>query len=202
MTSRHHQCSNLIFDKAHRGGRSHVSGHGLNPFVTHLTIRYIVGVLSTNLSIIVDFVAQGPGIVAFVDGTLSGEVKLVMACFLRRVISERLGPVSVVEMSVLKESDALRAEISGSLRLDGLKSTLVLCLARETSIAGLEMRARDVGLGELVQASIDAPGCAEGILEGDLGVDGPVEIVIARDFDAIRCHFSLVLLALVIWGIN
>ena len=71
----------------------------------------------------------------------------------------RLRPVSVVEMSVFKEGNAFRTEFV-FITLHCLESTLILRLTREASIARLEVRARNVGLGELVKTSIDFPGCA------------------------------------------
>ena len=56
----------------------------------------------------------------------------------------RLRPVSVVEMSVLKEANAIRAELVVALRFGALVCTLVLRLAREPAVAGFKVRARDV----------------------------------------------------------
>ena len=62
----------------------------------------------------------------------------------------------MVEMSVFKEADTIRTELV-FVPLHSLESTLILWLARETSITRLEVRAGDVGLGKLIEARIDLP---------------------------------------------
>ena len=119
----------LVLDQAHRGGGSHVNGLGLDPFETHLAIGDIVGILSANLSIVVDFVPEGPGIVSVVDRGPAREVQLVMSRLLRGHAHQGLASISVVEMSVLKEADAIGAELVVALRFGALVGTLVLRLA-------------------------------------------------------------------------
>ena len=84
MPTWHFSCSLLlILDEAHRGGRSHVIGHGLDPFVTHLAVRYIVGILRADLTDVMDFVAQRPGHVAVIDRRFAWKIERVMRRILR-----------------------------------------------------------------------------------------------------------------------
>ena len=57
---------------------------------------------------------------------------------------QRLFPVGVVKVCLLKESDAVWAESSSTAGFVTLESTLVLRLTAEAAIARLEVGARDV----------------------------------------------------------
>jgi len=106
-------------------------------------------------------------------------------------------------MRVFKECNTIRAErIITATRLWLLECALIFCLTREATVAGLEVRARDVGLSQLVEARIDAPGSVQSVPEGYLAVHCPVEAVVTSNLDAIRRHLGLVLLALVVWRGN
>ena len=70
----------LIFDvtimgsrslESHRCSRSIINIIGLYPPHTHLIVSYILGVLCTDLTIIVNFVAQVVSVVPVVDRLLS-----------------------------------------------------------------------------------------------------------------------------------
>ena len=140
----------LVSDNAHWGSRAVVNVFGLNPLVTGLGVRYVVCVLCTNLTVVVHLVAKGIGVVTFIDGALAGEIKLVMGWLLWGMSHQRLFPVGVVKVCLLKESDAVWAESSSTAGFVTLESTLVLRLTAEAAIARLEVGARDVWLGELV----------------------------------------------------
>jgi len=75
----------LVLDEAHGGRRAHVYFLGLDPFVTHLAVGDILGVLRADLSLVVNFVAKSVRIVSIVDTTLAGQVKFVMGRLLRCV---------------------------------------------------------------------------------------------------------------------
>ena len=147
----------LVLDETHRCGRAHVYCLGLDPLVTHLAICDIVGILSANLPIVMDFVSEGPGVVPIVDRGPARQIQLVMRGLLARLAEQRLATISVIEMSILKEADSLGAELVVPLRFCTLVGALVLGLAAEATVTGFKVRARDVGLGELVEARIDSP---------------------------------------------
>ena len=100
-------------------------------------------------------------------------------------------------MRFFKELYSVRAQIVVSRWTSGLESALILRLPVETSVARLEVGARNVRLGQFVQTRIDSPGSTEGVFKGELGVDCGVKAVVARDSDAVGRHLRLVLLALV-----
>lgn len=68
----------LVLDDAHGGRSAHVYLLGLDPFVTHLTVGDILGVLLADLSVVVNFVAESVSIVSVIDTALAGHVQLVM----------------------------------------------------------------------------------------------------------------------------
>ena len=157
--------------------------------------------MGADLADVVDFVAQGPSVVAVVNRGLAREVKWIMSRVIGGHLNLGLASVSVVEMSVFKEADAFRTELV-FVPLHSLESTLILRLARETSIARLEVRAGDVGLGELIEALIDLPGSAKCVLEGNLGVYHPFETVVSRNLNAICLNLGLVYFVFVVWGVD
>ena len=127
-----------VLDEAHGSGCSHIDCLGLDPLVTHLAVRYVVRVLGADFADIVDFVAEGPRVVAVVDCGLARHIELVMRRLLRCRLNLRLAPVSVVEVSIFEEADALGAEVI-LVRLHRLESALILSLPREAPVARLEV---------------------------------------------------------------
>ena len=193
----------LVFDESHWGSCAVVDVLWLNPFVTGLGVSHIACVLSTNLTVIVHLVAQGIGVITFIDRALAREIKRIMGWLLWGERRQWLFPVSVVEMCFFKEGDALGAQAILLMSLDGstgLESSLVLGLTTETTISGLEMGARDVWLGKFVEPFVDLPWGTEGVLERHLGVYGCIETVVTSNLDWVRGHLGLIRFALVIWS--
>ena len=91
-----------------------------------------------------DFVPQSPGRVPVVDRGPARQIQLEMSRLLRSHAHQGLSSISVVEMSILKEAYAFGAELVVTLRFGALVCTLVLRLAREPTVAGFKVRARDV----------------------------------------------------------
>ena len=157
--------------------------------------------MGADLAVVVDFVAQGPSVVAVVNRGFAREVQWIMSRVIGGHLNLWLASISVVEVRVLKEADAFRTELV-FVPLHSLESTLILGLARETSIARLEVRARDVGLGELIKALIDLPGSAKCVFEGNLRVDYPFETVVSRNLNAISLNLGLIYFVFVVWGVD
>ena len=148
-----------------------------------------------------DFVAQGPSVVAVVNRGFAREVKWIMGRVISGHLNLRLRSISVVEMSFFKEVDALRTELV-LVPCHSFESALILRLARETSIARLEVRARNVGLGELIETRIDLPGSTKCVLEGNLRVDYPFETVISSYLNAICFNLGLIYFVFVVWVVD
>lgn len=99
-------------------------------------------------------VTQRPRIVALVNRPLSGHVFGFITALHCAGIHHRHLFVAMVEVSVFKELNAIWAQGSSHRTRGSVKGTLVLRLAVEAAIAGLEVRASDVARRHLVQTRV------------------------------------------------
>lgn len=153
-----------VGDEAHGGRRAHVLFGGLDPLVARLRIRHVLRVLLANLPQVVNLVAQRERIVAVIDRFLAAHVQRHVCVLLRGVRQHALLPITVIEVSVFKESDALGAQGLCDVFLR-LESSLILWLATEAAIAWLKVRACDVARRQDVKSSVELLTGTEGVLE-------------------------------------
>ena len=171
--------------ESHWCSRSIINIIGLYPPHTHLIVSYILGVLCTDLTIIVNFIAQVISVVTVIDRPLSWPILRVEAWVHGCQAHQILWTISVVKVRILKELNALRAQIVcySCRRLEG---ALVLRLTSKASIAGLEVGPLNVWLCEWVEACVHSPAGIKGITELGLGADCGIKEVVARDHDWIE----------------
>ena len=131
---------------------------------------------------VVHVVAERERIVTVVDRLLARQVLGVERSSHAGVRHHWLLSVTMVEVSVLEELDAVLVK-DVILSLGGLECSQVFRLASETAVAWLEMRASDVTHGHLIEALVDFASSLGGVLELDFGGDCAVEVIVTGNLD-------------------
>ena len=67
----------LVFYEAHGGSCARIYIIRLHPLVTHLSISYVISILSTDFAMVMHLIAKVECIIAVIDSLLSREVALV-----------------------------------------------------------------------------------------------------------------------------